>query len=287
MKRKLKLFLTENLIILLIAFLPYVNVPAIVNAQQGSSPELFTEPLNVLRGKIIPQSDQAEVWPKDFYCDLVKSEWGWSDCEGLDAFIVGYNSDVDTLLIEKPSSNGFVKFDDWDPSKIDTQIKKIEKELVKTVAAQSEVLGFPVQFLGWRAYPSLDKKTGIMHYATDISFNGETSTNIKASVFDRYGYNVFRIVPMRSDLNEQQIGTIVRGVTNSYIVKANSRRSAFESGDKIAAAGALTVLAGLVGVKYGKAAAGGAIAILLLILKKAWFVLLLPLFWIGKLFKRK
>ena len=50
---------------------------------------------------------------------------------------------------------------------------------------------------------------------------------------------------------------------------------------------ALGVLAALVGVKYGKAAATGFVAILLLFLKKAWFVLLLPLVFLIKLFTGK
>lgn len=284
---KIKRIITDNLLFLVIALLPYAGIPAIVNAQQGSAPELFTEPLSVLRGKITPQSGLAEVWPKDFYCDIVKRDWGWSSCEGFDAFIVGYNSDVDTLLIETPNSGGYVKFDDWDSDNLSSEVSSIEKELIKAVANQTTILGFPVEFVGWRAYPSLNKETGIMYYATDISFDGEISTNIKASVFDRYGFNVFRIIPVRADLSENEIAQVVQKVTKSYTINKESKRTAFESGDKIAAAGALAVLAGLVGVKYGKAAAGGLLAILLLVLKKAWFILLLPLIWIGKLFKRK
>ena len=87
MGHKIKRIITDNLLFLVIALLPYAGIPAIVNAQQGSAPELFTEPLSVLRGKITPQSGLAEVWPKDFYCDIVKRDWGWSSCEGFDAFI--------------------------------------------------------------------------------------------------------------------------------------------------------------------------------------------------------
>ena len=51
--------------------------------------------------------------------------------------------------------------------------------------------------------------------------------------------------------------------------------------------GAVGVLAALVGVKYGKAAATGLIAVALLFLKKAWFLLLIPLVFLKKLFSGK
>jgi len=287
MNTSLKTLLRDNLIFLVIALMPYVVVPAIAHAQQRGMPEVFTEPLSVLRGKLIPQSSSSEVWPEDFYCDFVKSEWGWSSCGNLDAFIVGFNKDVDTLLIEKPDASGFVKFDDWDPNNIDEEIKAIEKELKAGVKAQGEKLGIPVRFEGWRAYPTLDKATGVMFYATDISFDGQVSTNIKASVFDRYGYSVFKIVPMNSQLESSQISRIVKDVTNAYVPIPTAKREAFTSGDKVAAVGAVGVLATLIGVKYGKAATAGALAIALAILKKAWFLLLLPFYWILALFRKK
>ena len=134
---------------------------------------------------------------------------------------------------------------------------------------------------------NLNKAKNIMFYATDISFDGEVSTNVKASVFDRYGYNVFRIVTSSSELSKTDIEDLVLNMAESYKPNVNDSYSSFISGDKLAAGGAIAVLATLMGVKYGKAAAAGAFAIALVFLKKAGFLLLLPLLWIGRLFKRK
>ena len=287
MLKKLKYIVYENMIFCLLALLPFVSLPAIVNAQQVNQPVLFTEPLSVSRGKIIPQSFDAEVWPKSYYCDIVKRDWGWSNCDGFDAFIVLYNNEIDTLLMEEPNSDGFVKFDDWDPKNLDKQVKAIEKELQASLKAQGERSNSTISFEGWRVFPTLNKTENIMFYATDISFDGEVSTNIKASVFDRYGYNVFRIVPFSSELNKTEIENLVLDMIESYKPNVNDSYSSFISGDKLAAGGAIAVLATLVGVKYGKAAAAGAFAIALIFLKKAWFLLLLPLLWIGRLFKRR
>ena len=287
MLKNLKYFVYENMIFCLLALVPFVSSPAIVNAQQGNQPALFTEPLSVSRGKIIPQSFDAEVWPKSYYCDIVKLDWGWSTCEGFDAFIVGYNDKIDSLLMEKPNSGGFVKFDDWNSKNLDKQVKAIEKDLRASLKIQGEQSNSIINFERWRVFPTLNKAKNIMFYATDISFDGEVSTNVKASVFDRYGYNVFRIVTSSSELSKTDIEDLVLNMAESYKPNVNDSYSSFISGDKLAAGGAIAVLATLMGVKYGKAAAAGAFAIALVFLKKAGFLLLLPLLWIGRLFKRK
>ena len=287
MREKLKLLFFENLIFILIAFSIYVTTPAILNAQNNGQPQLFIEPVNLTRGKINPQSYGAEVWPKDYYCEFVTKEWGWTNCDGLDAFIVGYNDSIDTLLLIAPDTNGFVEFDDWNSTDTKKQISAIEKELISSMKAQSENSGQIIKFEGWRAYPKLDKINSVLYYATDISFGGEIVTNIKATIFDRFGYNEFRIVPRNNALTELEIGKLVLDAVSNFESNPEASYSSFVSGDKVAAGGALAVLATLVGVKYGKAAATGILAIALLFLKKAGFLLLLPLLWIFRLFKRK
>jgi len=287
MREKLKLLFFENLIFILIAFSIYVTTPAILNAQNNGQPQLFIEPVNLTRGKINPQSYGAEVWPKDYYCEFVTKEWGWTNCDGLDAFIVGYNDSIDTLLLIAPDTNGFVEFDDWNSTDTKKQISAIEKELISSMKAQSENSGQIIKFEGWRAYPKLDKINSVLYYATDISFGGEIVTNIKATIFDRFGYNEFRIVPRNNALTELEIGKLVLDAVSNFESNPEASYSSFVSGDKVAAGGALAVLATLVGVKYGKAAATGILAIALLFLKKVGFLLLLPLLWIFRLFKRK
>ena len=46
------------------------------------------------------------------------------------------------------------------------------------------------------------------------------------------------------------------------------------------------MLATVLGVKYGKAASAGLLAVVLILLKKAWFIVLLPFVALGGLFKR-
>lgn len=109
----------------------------------------------------------------------------------------------------------------------------------------------------------------------------------RGSLFDRQGYVPFRLIPESANLSEVELQRLVEISLDAYQPKAQQAYFDFQDGDKVAAVGALGVLATLVGVKYGKTAATGFVAILLLFLKKAWFVLLLPLIFLKKFFTSK
>lgn len=281
---QLKKIIRDNVVFLALAFLPYISEPAIANAQQNSSQaQSFLQPLSFGRGSLEPGNVTSDILSKETYCEIMLSSWGWSSCEGIEAVIIGYNGVVDTLIIEKPKSDGFVKFDDWDSSNKDAEIKKIEKELILGLEAQAEATGSNIKFNGWKVYPKLNQETNVMMYAVSVIWDGEETINIKASKFDRRGYVVFRFVPIEANLNESELEKIVLDAMSNYKPYKTESYASFSSGDKVAAVGALGVLAGLVGVKYGKAAVGGFLAIALMFLKKGAVLLLLPLLWLGNL----
>ena len=288
MKSQIKKILYDNLVFLLIALLPYYSGVGLVHAQSNpTGVSFFTQPVTVSRGELKPLFLDAEIWERNYYCPIVKEKWGWSDCEGLDAFIVGFSSDIDTLLIESPNSEGYVKFDDWNAKDLDDEIDAIATELRQSLKSQGEHLGIPVTFEGWRVYPTLDQRRKLMFYATDVKFGSEVSTNVKIAMFDRKGYVTARMVTTKNNPTAEEVRGYVNSVFDRYTPTPSQKYTAFATGDKVAAAGAVGVLATLVGVKYGKAATAGALAILLALLKKAWVLLLLPFIWIGRLFKKK
>ena len=288
---KLRKILADNFVFLALAFLPYISEPAIANAQQSNGQvKSFLQPLSFTRGSLEPGSVTSDVLSKEIYCEIMLDNWGWSSCDGIEAVIVGYNGVVDTLIVEKPQSDGFVKFDDWESSNKDTEIKKIEKELISSLKAQSKATGAEIRFGGWKIYPKLNRDTNVMMYAVNIIWDGVENINVKASKFDRRGYVVFRFVPIESNLDEIELESVVLNAMKNYSPYKTENYASFSSGDKVAAVGALGVLAGLVGVKYGKAALGGFLAIALVFLKKGAVLLLLPLIWLGniliKIFRR-
>ena len=284
--------LRENLIFLVAALLPYVSMPAIVHAQGGNvNPILFTEPMKLSRGDFMPESQNSFYLEDDDYCKIAVEDWGWQGCPPIEAFVLFSTEDTDTLMIDPPNSDGFVKLDDWKSEDRDSEISQIENEIRASLVSQSERLGQPVSFAGWKVYPTLDEEAGVLYYSTDIDFGGEISTNVKATKFDRRGYIIFNLVPISPDLSAQEIDKMIQENLALYTPKESETRAAFQAGDKVAAVGALGVLATLVGVKYGKSAATGFLAAAAILLKKFWFILLLPIFWlksfVARLFNRK
>lgn len=284
-KKIINTLIRENLIFLVVSFLIFSSEPAIVYAQ-GGDPYAFTEPLTVSRGKLMPSSQEALKIPRDEMCDLVKTEWGWASCDSVDVMVVLFTPEIDTLMIDKPDTSGYVKLDDWDTDEREDVISSIEDHLQASLKAQGERSGQNITFDGWRVYPTLNAAKKYMYYATDIGWNGESTINVKAVVFDRRGFVAFSIVPVDSNMNESQMVATINAVLDKYQPKPQEEYSAFSSGDKVAAVGAVGVLATLVGVKYGKGAATGILVFLALLLKKAWFILLFPLYWVWGWIKR-
>ncbi len=283
--QKLKTFLREQVIFLTVAFVSFSSQPAIVWAQD-INPVPFTEALSVSRGSVTPGSQNAVYLTQTDMCNFVTQSWGWSDCSKVDALIWGQVPGADTTIIEKPNSAGYVTFEDWEGEDKDAVIADIEENLRVGLQAQSKATGSQIEFTGWSVYPTLDREKQMMYYATNLRWDGQDNVNITATVFDRRGYVEFMIVPAAANVTAAETEGLITNTLASYAPAAGESYAAWTAGDKVAAVGAVGVLAALAGVQYSKGAATGLVAALLLILKKAWFVLLLPLIWLKGLFTR-
>ena len=273
------------MILVMISLVVFLSQPAIVSAQTTKGVDFFTEPLSLSRGKISPASRDAKVIKKEVYCDVVTKDWGWANCEGLDAFIVLFTSDVDTLIVRRPNSEGYVSFDDWKSGNLTDEIKAIERSLKESLLEQGKRLNENVEFSGWRVFPTLDERLKVMYYAVDIKWGNEVTTNIKASLFDRTGYVTFLVTPQSATLPREKLEKVIRETISYYSPNPAQSYTEFRTGDKVAAVGAIGVLASLLGVKYGQTAIATAIGVATLFLKKMWFLLLLPFLAIGRLFR--
>ncbi len=271
--------LRENTIFLLVSFLVFSSEPAILYAQ-SDNPYAFTEPLTVSRGSLMPSSPNAEKVPHDEMCNIVTTEWGWADCDNVDTMVFFFTPEIDTLMIDKPDTSGYVELDDWETDEREEVISSIEEHLHASLEDQSKRAGMAVTFEGWRVYPTLNADKKYMYYAQDIGWDGEIAINVTAVVFDRRGYVTFSIIPADSDMNETEMVASINHVLDKYHPNAEEDYASFVTGDQVAAVGAVGVLASLVGVKYSKGAIAGIIAALTLLVKKAWFILLVPVLWI-------
>ena len=155
LNKKIKSFLRENTIFLVVSFFIFGSDPTILQAQ-SVNPYSFTEPLSVSRGRLMPSSQDAIKMPREEMCDLVKAEWGWQSCDSVDAMVVSFTPAIDTLLIDKPNTSGYVKLEDWETDDREKVILEIESNLRKSLASQGKRSGQKITFDGWRVYPTLN-----------------------------------------------------------------------------------------------------------------------------------
>ena len=276
-----------------IGLLSGFGVGTVVLAEQEDyqfEPIAFSESTALKRGAYSPSYDGGSYLSDKDACHLAVSTWGWENasCAVVDKIFLMPTPAMDTVIIEKPNSDGYVTFDDWANKDRDKQIGEIWSQLESGLKSQSEKLGVPITADKWFVYPTLNADKQYLYYATKINWNGEPTINVKASKFDRQGYVVFDMVPLDSEMTAEALETNVEEALAMYKPNATMAYSEFSEGDKIAAAGAVGVLATLVGVKFGKAAAVGAFALILAFAKKLWILIFIPLIALkNKIFKKK
>lgn len=280
----------DNLIFILVAHACFFAEPLLVHAENANyDPQNFTQPLSVARGTIMPAGSDALYLVPEQRCDFVVKEFGWAKegCDSIEQLIFFLTPDIDNVMFNKPATDGYVSLDDWEGGNLSEEIASIEASYREQVKAQSERMGQPISFEGWLVFPQVDRTKNILYYANILNWNGNRTINISISKFDRRGYIPIKVVPSDSNVQSGSVENIVAAATAAYVPKAGDSYAEFTSGDPVAGYGAVGVLAAMLGVKYGKAASAGLIAVALLFLKKAWFLLVLPLYWLKNLFRRK
>jgi uncharacterized membrane-anchored protein len=282
-------FLLDHFSLICISMASFLAEPALVAAQEVSyNPVNFSEPLILSRGELRPDYQGAVYLDADERCRLMIAEWGHTaeDCAATDAMLLGPVPGVDTLIVAKPNSEGFIKGDDWDTSSAEA-IDAIWTALVEGVREQGRLLGQKIEPIGWQVRPAYIRDRGYLFYSYIVDWDGKRTINAKAALFDRRGYVQFSIVPASSHASALEVREMTEQALRLYKAKEGVSYAEFTSGDTVAATGAVGVLAALTGVKYGKGATVGLLAVLAAMAKKLWFLLLLPFVYLKRLFTRK
>lgn len=121
-----------------------------------------------------------------------------------------------------------------------------------------------------------------MYYAFSVRWGEDISVNAKAASLDREGRVPFTLVPLDANLPPDQLRQLIVHTVSNYKATPGQSYAEFTSGDKVAAIGAVGLLASMLGVKYGKAASAGIALVVLAFLKKAWFLIAFPFLWLIK-----
>lgn len=182
---------------------------------------------------------------------------------------------IDTIYYSEPEDIGHVNMDDWTED-VKSQIDEIWDSYVEGSKAQSKRIGFDVVPLKWVLYPTLNKAAKVMTYGILLDFGGTHVINLVSVKFTRKGYVVLKIVTDEEILaaDSASFDSVSVYASDTYKPAVGWRYADFKNGDKVAAVGAVGVLASVIGVKYGKGWLAGIGAMILLFAKKLWVLFL-------------
>ena len=139
--------------------------------------------------------------------------------------------------------------------------------------------------IDWAETPTYDRRGRKLHWAKHLEFGeGEDlvdSLNYELRALGRHGVLNVNFIARMDQLHE--VRTALPTVARMVEFRDGSRYEDFQPGvDTVAAVGVAGLIAGKT---FGKKA--GVLAGLALLLKKFWFILLLPFFWLKNLFTRR
>lgn len=271
--------LKQFILAVLLCCLPLSTATALTEAEE--------EQLNALLSRAVDISEGAEVAGATI---VAKEGWmlqGEDACTfsrllnadefcGVSAIVFPpAGSAIDSIYYAAPEDIGYVNMDDWTDD-VNSQIDVIWESYVEGSKAQSERIGFDVVPVKWVLYPTLNKASQVMTYGVLLNFGGEEVINLTSVKFTRTGYVQMNVVT--DDEMLAAAGTTFDGVSSyastAYQPSTGSQYADFEDGDRVAAIGAVGVLASVIGVKYSNKGTLAAIgAAILVFAKKFWFVL--------------
>lgn len=177
---------------------------------------------------------------------------------------------------------GYVSDEDAGSYDYDELLKTMQQDMQDENEWRRENNYDTLELLGWAAPPHYDAEGRKLYWAKELRFNGEESTtlNYNIRILGRKGVLVVNFIADMDMLD--QVNKAVPTVLKMTNFTDGNKYSDFNpSMDKVAAVGIGGLIAGKVLAKTGL------IAVALIFLKKFFFLLLIPLYWLKNLFGRK
>ena len=179
--------------------------------------------------------------------------------------------------------DGYVKLADWisvDPKKLLTQLREISKSNVNYLKDKN--LDY-VNEVEWIFKPTLNEKNKSVSYSYKVDWNsGQKSMESKNLILGKKGYlESSFVVSYKKDMDLKYQSDFSKDFVNGVIFEDGFKHADYKPGDKIAAVGIGSLVAGSLGVK-ALAKTG-----ILIKLAKFWWVLLAPLAFLGKFLSGK
>ncbi|WP_457646701.1 DUF2167 domain-containing protein [Profundibacter sp.] len=177
---------------------------------------------------------------------------------------------------------GYVSDEDAGSYDYDELLKTMQQDMQDENEWRRENNYDTLELLGWAAPPYYDPEGRKLYWAKEIRFDGDETTtlNYNIRILGRKGVLILNFIADMDMLD--QVDKAVPTVLEMTNFTDGNRYSDFKpSIDKVAAVGIGGLIAGKVLAKTGL------IAVALIFLKKFFFLLLIPLYWLKNLFGRK
>jgi uncharacterized membrane-anchored protein len=191
----------------------------------------------------------------------------------------------DAIIYVDYYADGFVTDTDW--SEIDAAAL-LEDIRDSTEAANAERAsnGFaPMHTIGWLIAPTYDPARNTARWAVELEESGERFANIQVIKLGRHGYH--QITWAGPVHGADGTPMFLQAMIDGHSYDDGFRYADYVEGDKLAGFGiGALVTASAIGSKPGKGVIAAIVATVVLIAKKAWFVVLGGLAAIGAFLKR-
>jgi len=235
-----------------------------------------------------PKNHWAEIPGSNSEVNILETEIYLKGQKQIDAFsqilfkepanendmVIIDDSSYDYTIYINYINDGYVSKDDWssNPKELLTEVKKTSKSDVKDVK--------------WVFEPKLSENN-YAYYSYEVLWNdGDKSLETKILSFGRKGYhNISLVKKIDENFNAKQFEEMAIEFANTINFKEGYRYADYKSGDKTAAVGIGSLVAGTLGVKA--LAKAGVLAKLLGFAVKFWWIILAPLVFLGGLFNKK
>ncbi len=218
----------------------------------------------------------------DNFNDINQYSWwafGYAAEKNVVMHIRGNGYDVYLDYID----DGYVKLDDWksvDPKNLLSQLREIARSNVTYLKDKN--LDY-VNNIDWIFKPTLNETNKSVSYSYKVNWNsGQQSMESKNLILGKKGYleSAF-VVSYQKDMDLKYQSDFSKDFVNGVIFEDGFRHSDYKPGDKVAAVGIGSLVAGSLGVK-ALAKTG-----VLVKLAKFWWILLAPLAFLGKFLSGK
>ena len=184
------------------------------------------------------------------------------------------NNNFDYSILINYLNEGYVTRDDWnsDPNELLKEMNQTSKDDVKNIK--------------WIFEPQLSDDN-YAYYSYEVLWDdGDRTIETAILSFGRKGYHEIKFLKkIDENFNAREFEEMAKGFADSISFNEGYRYVDYKSGDKTAAVGIGSLVAGTLGVKA--LAKAGVLAKLLGFAAKFWWIILAPLVFLGGLFNKK